>query len=128
MLAIKMASVPFKYSIIDDGSLGSHNANPVSFTIVGVDFSDFRRSTGNGESVFFTIDIFGTNAKTGLVGSTNLVVERAMRERFLRQYNPDTWSCLAVRYGACGWCRLWPLAQEAEASRLINFPARIPKR
>ena len=64
----------FKYSITDDGTLGAHNANPISFTIVGVDFSDFQQSTGNGEHVFFTIDIFGTNGNTGLVGSTALSI------------------------------------------------------
>jgi hypothetical protein len=65
----------FKYAITDDGSLGAHNANPISFTILGVNFSDFIQSTGSGaEHVFFTVDIFGTNGNTGLVGSTNLTI------------------------------------------------------
>ena len=28
-----------------------------------------------------------------------------------RQFHSDPRRRLAVRYGACGWCRLWPLAQ-----------------
>ena len=98
----------FKYAITDDGSLGDHNANPISFTIVGVDFIDFRRSTVNGESVFFTIDIFGTNAKTGLVGSTNLVVEEQCTNGSCDMQNPipgAVWLFGTVLAGGAGFGR-----------------------
>lgn len=68
----------FKYAITDDGSLGATFPGPISFTILGVDFTDFIQSTGNGaEHVFFTVDIFGTNGNTGLVGSTALSINPA---------------------------------------------------
>ena len=98
----------FKYAITDDGTLGSHNADPISFTIVGVDFIDFLQVTVNGESVFFTIDIFGTNAKTGLVGSTNLVVEEQCTNGSCDMQNPipgAVWLFGTVLAGGAGFGR-----------------------
>ena len=48
-------------------------ADPISFTVVGVDFNDFSQSTGGGEHVFFTIrlQVGWSSANTGLVGSAH---------------------------------------------------------
>lgn len=51
----------------DDSLHGTSTANLV-FTVKGINFSDFIKSTGGTPDVFFTIDIQGPNTKTGLIG------------------------------------------------------------
>ena len=52
-----------------DDSLHGTSAADLMFTVKGIDFSDFLKSTGGNPNVFFAIDVLGPNGKTGLIGS-----------------------------------------------------------
>jgi|KBSMisStandDraft_5_1062788.scaffolds.fasta_scaffold147854_2 hypothetical protein len=54
---------------VDNSSHGTSTAD-LMFTVAGIDFADFVKSTGGDPSVFFTIDVLGPNTKTGLIGVT----------------------------------------------------------
>jgi len=64
----------FKYAI--NGTSNGTFAGPIVFSVAGIDFDDFIKSTGNGGTlVFFAADIKGVaSGNTGLVGSANLTV------------------------------------------------------
>jgi hypothetical protein len=45
------------------------STTPINFSVAGIDFADFVKSTGGNDSVFFSIDAVGLNGNTGLIGS-----------------------------------------------------------
>jgi len=57
----------FLYGV--ENSNNGTSTDPISFSVAGLNFSDFQKSVNGDPSVFFTIDVLGLNGKTGLIGS-----------------------------------------------------------
>jgi hypothetical protein len=58
-----------------DGTTGTTFAGPLTFTVLGIDFSNFIMSTGGDDSTFFALDVAGNaSGNTGLVGFSGLSV------------------------------------------------------
>ena len=60
----------FTAGVTDNGSIGNTFAGPLTFTVLGIDFSNFTQSANGAESVFFAADFLGlVSGDTGLVGN-----------------------------------------------------------
>jgi hypothetical protein len=52
---------------VDNSNHGTSTAD-ITFSVAGLNFSDFIKSVNGSPNVFFAIDIQGPNTKTGLIG------------------------------------------------------------
>ena len=83
-----------------------HTANgtgtaDIMFTVAGIDFSDFVKSTNGHPSVFFAIDVLGTNGKTGDIGSefSGAVVTATVAA----VPEPSTWAMMLLGFIGVGF-------------------------
>ena len=73
----------------------------IMFTVAGIDFSDFVKSTNGHPSVFFAIDVLGTNGKTGDIGSefSGAVVTATVAA----VPEPSTWAMMLLGFIGVGF-------------------------
>jgi hypothetical protein len=77
------------------------STDPISFSVAGLNFSDFTRSVNGDPSVFFTIDVLGPNGKSGLIGSefSGGVIE----QQVAAVPEPATWAMLLLGFAGIGF-------------------------
>ena len=61
--------------VVDHGANGAGTAD-IIFSVAGINFSDFVKSSNGHPSVFFAIDVLGTNNNSGSSGRNSLAPDR----------------------------------------------------
>ena len=91
----------FLYGVETTG--GGTSTAPISFTVLGLDFADFRKSVDGAPDTFFTIDVDGIgDFRTGLIGSQfsggsiNPTVVEGVPE-------PSTWAMMILGFAGLGF-------------------------
>jgi PEP-CTERM motif len=87
----------FKYGV-------NHTANGTSssdliFSVAGLNFSDFIKSTNGNPNVFFAIDVLGPNGKTGLIGDSDLSINPVIAP----VPEASTWAMMLLGFAGVGF-------------------------
>ena len=85
---------------VDHGANGTGTAD-IIFSVAGIDFANFIKSTDGHPNVFFAIDILGTNGKTGVIGSefSGVVIE----PQVAAVPEPATWAMMMLGFVGLGF-------------------------
>jgi PEP-CTERM motif len=83
-----------------DHTQGGTSTNDIVFTVKGINFSDFIKSTGGSPDVFFTIDVRGPNGNTGLIGDSDLSISTTS---VAPVPEPSTWAMMILGFMGVGF-------------------------
>jgi len=80
------------------------STTPISFSVAGLDFDDFTKSMNGDPSVFFTIDVLGSNGNSGLVGSE--FSGGVINPQVGAVPEPTTWAMMLLGFAGIGFMAL----------------------
>ena len=109
---------------VDHGANGTGTAD-IIFSVAGINFSDFVKSTDGHPSVFFAIDVLGVNGRTGDIGSefSGAVINPVVAD----VPEPSTWTMMIL--GFCGVVFMrCPQASSRGTSVSFSVMASLSKR
>lgn len=85
---------------VDHGANGTGTA-PISFTVKGINFDNFIKSADGHPSVFFAIDVLGTNGNSGVIGSEFSGVK--IEQQVAAVPEPATWAMMLLGFSGIGF-------------------------